>query len=154
MEEVNACKIPAECKGWLGIVVDVILGFKMLFLVYKNLEGYLWWRKTKATSFTLTIKFLLIFSTFIVSTLKRYSLFFSDCRRIRIQIFCEKNQSPFPTNDHCLVPVFRHTDSALTYKIPQAKRIQNQRTTINCFCANTLCLLYLDYLGKYSSMVI
>ena len=36
MDQVNACKIPAECKGWLGIVVDVLLGIKMVYLVSVN----------------------------------------------------------------------------------------------------------------------
>ena len=73
MEEVNACKIPAECKGWLGIVVDVILGIKMVYLVSVNVQGYLWWRNTKGTNFTLAIKLLLIISTFIVSNEKIFT---------------------------------------------------------------------------------
>ena len=61
------CKTPAECKGWLGIVVDVLIGIKMVVLVLLNLQGYLWWRNTRGTNFTFSIKLLLIISTAIVS---------------------------------------------------------------------------------------
>ena len=68
MDEVAVvCKTPAECKGWLGIVVDVLVGIKMVVLVGLNIQGYLWWRNTRGTNFTFSIKFLFIISTAIVS---------------------------------------------------------------------------------------
>jgi len=66
MDLTVVCKTPAECKGWLGIVVDVIVGIKMVILVALNMQGYFWWRNTRGSNFTFSIKFLFIISTAIV----------------------------------------------------------------------------------------
>lgn len=50
--------------------MSVIVGIKMVVLVFLNLQGYLWWRKVKGSSFTLCLKLLLIGSTGIVSMLR------------------------------------------------------------------------------------
>lgn len=63
----NTCKTPLECKGTVGTVMDVIVGIKMVVLCLGNLQGFLWWRSHKHSSFTLALKLLLIGSTGIVS---------------------------------------------------------------------------------------
>lgn len=68
----SVCKTPAECKGWLGILVDVLIGLKMVALVLLNLQGYIWWRNTRGTNFTFSIKMLFIISTAIVSIRRLY----------------------------------------------------------------------------------
>lgn len=58
---------PKECKGTVGTVMDVIVGIKMVVLIFSNLQGWLWWRRVKHNSFTLSLKVLLLASTGIVS---------------------------------------------------------------------------------------
>jgi hypothetical protein len=61
------CKTAAECKGTVGIVMDVIVGIKMVVLLFGNLQGWLWWRSVKSNTFTTSLKLLLLASSGIVS---------------------------------------------------------------------------------------
>ena len=47
--------------------MDVIVGLKGFILILLNIQGFLWWRRTKNSQFSVGIKVLIILSTIIVS---------------------------------------------------------------------------------------
>lgn len=55
--------------------MDVLIFFKGVFLLYMNLQGYLWWNDHKATKrFTVTLKLMFIVSCGVVSVSNRSNL--------------------------------------------------------------------------------
>lgn len=81
--ETSECKTAAQCQGTVGIVMNVIVGIKMVVLVLLNVQGYLWWRKARRSNFTAALKLLMIGSTAIVRTL----LTVLDNLRVRLQVY-------------------------------------------------------------------
>jgi hypothetical protein len=67
--DTSECKTAAQCQGTVGIVMNVIVGIKMVVLVLLNMQGYLWWRKARRSNFTAALKLLMIGSTAIVRIL-------------------------------------------------------------------------------------
>jgi len=74
--QVMECKTPADCKGVVGIIMDVIVCLKMLMLLFGNLQGYLWWHKHASDRFTNMVKLLLVGCSLIVIT--EFAYRFSD----------------------------------------------------------------------------
>ena len=63
--EEGYCVTPNDCKSGFNWVDGVLL-IKTIVLVIANIQGYLWWCKTRLYKKALIIRFMIIISTIIV----------------------------------------------------------------------------------------
>lgn len=129
------CRTPAQCQGTVGIIMNVIVGVKMVILLILNTQGYLWWRKARASNFTAALKLLMIGSSAIVS-----EFYVADYIRVCLPIFKQRFDTLVRATHNCRLVCVLHAERACWCQKRHQVR-SPQCVAIIRFCANSYLVL-------------